>query len=198
MDREIPVNYPTLLTVSGHALLVDGSDMGVRKAIHRLHALGRVMEQVASGFGELNAISGVQHQSLTAVQRLQGSRGVPVVEVAEYLRRSGTFVTLESTKLARRGLLEKRSDAADGRRVLLRLTGEGHRLLTDLSPSKRIINDLLFESLDRDKFQQLSDLLDVLLPNAEQAAGMLELLNKDRKRTKPAAAPQAEAKKRAM
>jgi DNA-binding MarR family transcriptional regulator len=183
MERETRVNHPKLLTVSRAELLVDGSDAMARNVIHRLHALGRVMEQVAAGFGELNAISGVQHQILTAVQRLQGVAGVPVVDVAQYIRRSGAFVTLESTKLVTTGFLEKLSDSADGRRVLLRITREGNRTLVDMAPTQCRINDLLFESFDRKKFEQLSLLLDDLLPSADHAAGMLELLNKDRKRT---------------
>lgn len=182
MERETQVNYPKLLTISRQDLLVDGSDATARNVIHRLHALGRVMEQVASGFGDLNGISGVQHQILTAVQRLQGTVGVPVVEVADYIRRSGAFVTLESTKLVGAGFLEKLSDSADGRRVLLRITQEGHRTLVELAPTQRQINDLLFEALDKKKFEQLSLLLDDLLPSADHAAGMLELLGKDRKR----------------
>ena len=45
---------------------------------------------------------------------------VPVVDVAQYIRRSGAFVTLESTKLVNLGFLEKLNDSADGRRVLLK------------------------------------------------------------------------------
>jgi DNA-binding MarR family transcriptional regulator len=183
------VNHPKLLTVSRSDLLVDGSDAMARNVIHRLHALGRVMEQIAAGFGELNTISGVQHQILTAVQRLQGVAGVPVVDVAQYIRRSGAFVTLESTKLVTSGFLEKLSDSADGRRVLLRITQDGHRTLVDMAPTQRRINDLLFEAFDRKKFEQLSVLLDDLLPSADHAAGMLELLNKDRKRA--SASPRA-------
>jgi len=198
MKRETRVNHPKLLTVSRSDLLVDGSDALARNVIHRLHALGRVMEQVAGGFGELNGISGVQHQILTAVQRLQGVAGVPVVDVAEYIRRSGAFVTLESTKLVGAGYLEKLSDSADGRRVLLRVTQEGHRTLADLAPTQRQINDILFESFDRAKFEQLSVLLDDLLPSADHAAGMLELLNKDRKRSGGSQRSAGRTKKKAV
>jgi len=195
--RETAVNYPKLLTVSRPDLLVDGSDAMLRNVIHRLHAHGQVMEQLASGFGQLYGVSGVQHQVLTAAQRLQGAEGVAVVDVANYIRRSGAFVTIESGKLVAAGLLEKLSDAADGRRVLLRLTQSGHKCLMELAPVQRSINDLLFASLDREKFLQLSALLDDLLPNAEHAAGMLNLINKDRKRAPSRTGTQLEAKKAA-
>src|SRR5882724_202198 len=97
--RETQVNHPPLLTVTNPDLLMDGSDAMARNVIHRLHAHGQVMEQLASGFGELYGVGGVQHQVLTAVQRLQGAEGISVVEVADYLRRSGAFVTIESGKL---------------------------------------------------------------------------------------------------
>lgn len=198
MERETRVNHPKLLTVGRLDLLVDGSDAVARNVIHRLHALGRVMEQIASGFGELNGISGVQHQILTAVQRLQGTAGVPVVDVADYIRRSGAFVTIESTKLVGSGFLEKLSDSADGRRVLLRITQDGHRALVELAPTQRQINDLLFEALDKKKFEQLSILLDDLLPSADHAAGMLELLGKDRKRGNASPRPTGRSRKKAV
>jgi DNA-binding MarR family transcriptional regulator len=181
--QETAVNHPRLLTVSRPDLLVDGSDAKLRNVIHRLHSHGQVMEKLAGGFGRLYGVSGVQHQIMTAVQRLQGTEGVAVVDVAEYIRRSGAFVTIESGKLVASDLLEKMSDATDGRRVLLRLTREGHKRLADLAPVQRRINDMLFASLDRDRFLQLAMLLEDLLPNAEHAADMLELINKDRKRT---------------
>ncbi len=180
--RETQVNHPPLLTVTNPDLLMDGSDAMARNVIHRLHAHGQVMEQLASGFGELYGVGGVQHQVLTAVQRLQGIDGISVVDVADYLRRSGAFVTIESGKLVAAGLMEKLNDVNDKRRVLLRLTAEGHKRLIDLAPTQRTVNDLLFASLDRVKFLQLAALLDDLLPCAEHAADMIKLINRERKR----------------
>jgi len=183
MRRETAVNHPKLLTVSRPDLLEDGSDLRLRAVIHRLHSHGQIMDQLASGFGELYGVSGVQHQMMTTIQRLQGVDGVAVVEVAEYIHRSGAFVTVETGKLVGAGLVEKGSDINDGRRVLLRLTPEGNKRLADLAPIQRSINDLMFSFLDREKFQQLAELLEELLPSTEHAADMLKLINKDRKRT---------------
>jgi len=75
-----------------------------------------------------------------------------------------------------RGILEKASDPADGRRVLLKHTAKGLELLRRLAPYQQRINDVLFESLDARRFKQLRVLARELLASGDRAVSMLEYL----------------------
>jgi hypothetical protein len=61
----------------------------------------------------------VQYEIFMIVRRFGAGTGISVGKVADRLHRSGAFTTIEAAKLAERGLIEKRPDPADGRKVLL-------------------------------------------------------------------------------
>jgi DNA-binding MarR family transcriptional regulator len=96
-----------------------------------------------------------------------------VGEVAARLHRSGAFITIEANKLVARGILEKASDPADGRRVLLKCTARAHALLERMAPYQRRVNDVLFERLDARRFRQLRLLARDLIASGDRAVAML-------------------------
>ena len=105
-------------TVSRAALLVEGSDAEFRGLIHDLIAYGHRLDACRDAFAAIVGMSGAQYEILMLVSRAQGA--LSVGEVAARLHRSGAFITIEANKLAERGILEKASDPADGRKVRLR------------------------------------------------------------------------------
>ena len=171
MARARRKTYP--LTVSRAALLTRGSDAEFRQLIHDLIAYGHRLDACRDAFAEIIGVSGAQYEILMLVSRADG---LAVGEVAERLHRSGAFITIEANKLAQRGLLEKASDPADGRRVLLRMTAKSVALVERLAPYQRKINDVLFEFLDAKRFKQLRALSSDLVACGDRAITMLELL----------------------
>ncbi|HEX2567196.1 MAG TPA: MarR family transcriptional regulator [Burkholderiales bacterium] len=161
------------LTVSRPALLADGSDTEFRGLIHDLIAYGHRLDACRDAFAAIVGVSGVQYEILMLVSRAEG---LSIGEVAARLHRSGAFITIEANKLVERGVLEKASDPADGRRVLLRNTAKSVELLRRLAPYQQRINDLLFESLDARRFRQLRSLARELLASGDRAVSMLEFL----------------------
>lgn len=161
------------LTVSRAALLVRGSDAEFRRLIHALVAYAHRLDTCRDAFAEIAGISGAQYEILMLVSR---SDGLPVGEVAAHLHRSGPFITVEANKLVARGILEKSSDPADGRRVLLRTTSKGLGVVERMAPHQRRINDVLFECLDTKRFLQLRRLASDLLVCGDHAVAMLEAL----------------------
>src|SRR3954466_1231435 len=139
-------------TVSRAALLVDGSDAPFRQLIHDLIAYGHRLDACRDAFAAIVGVSGAQYE---VVMLLSRSDGLSVGEVAARLHRSGAFITIEANKLAAGGILEKRSDPADGRRVLLKSTARAQALLQRMAPYQRQINDVLFERLDAKRFAQM-------------------------------------------
>ena len=169
--RRKPVPPPP--TVSRAALLIDGSDAEFRRLIHDLIAYGHRLDACRDAFAAIAGISGVQYEILMLLSR---SAGLAVGEVAARLHRSGAFITIEANKLVARGILEKASDPADGRRVVLKCTPRAHALLERMAPYQRRINDVLFERLDTRRFRQLRLLARDLVASGDRAVAMLDFM----------------------
>ena len=160
-------------TVSRPTLLVRGSDAQFRQLIHNLIAYGHRLDACRDAFAAIIGVSGVQYEIVMLVSRAEG---LSVGEVAARLHRSGAFITIEANKLAQRGLLEKASDPADGRKVVLRMNAKSEQLVERLSPYQRKVNDALFECLDAKRFAQLRGLASDLVVCGDRAVAMLDLL----------------------
>jgi MarR family transcriptional regulator, organic hydroperoxide resistance regulator len=160
-------------TVSRPALLVKGADGEFRRLIHDLIAYGHRLDACRDAFAAIAGISGVQYEILMLVSRAEG---LAIGEVAARLHRSGAFITIEANKLVERGILEKASDPADGRRVLLKSTRKSLELLGRLAPYQRRINDVLFDCLDAKRFRQLRALAGDLLACGDRAVALLGFL----------------------
>jgi len=160
-------------TVSRPALLAGGSDAEFRGLIHDLIAYGHKLDACRDAFAAIAGISGAQYEILMLVSRADG---LSVGEVAARLHRSGAFITIEANKLAERGILDKASDPADGRRVLLKMNAKSVQLLEQLAPYQRRINDVLFEFVDAKRFRELRALAAELVVRGDRAVAMLELL----------------------
>ena len=164
------------LTASRQELLRDGSDAAFRLLVHRLLGFGALLETIRSGFAEMIGLTGIQYTCLISVRHLQDDRGVGVKRLAEHLSLSGAFVTIETGKLVRQGLLSKRANPEDKRRVLLSVTEKGQGLLAELAPVQRDVNDALFASLSAADADRLSALMSDLLSDARQALALLDYL----------------------
>ena len=169
----MPRKKPRPVTVSRPALLAQGSDAAFRGLIHDLIAYGHKLDACRDAFAAIAGISGAQYEILMLVSRADG---LSVGEVAARLHRSGAFITIEANRLAERGILEKVSDRADGRRVLLKTTAKALALLERLAPYQRRVNDVLFEFVDAKGFRELRALAAELVARGERAVAMLELL----------------------
>lgn len=162
------------LTVSRAELLVAGSDQEFRGFIHAMLALAARVERIRARFGKLIGISGIQYTILISILRLQALHDVSVRILADHLHLSGAFVTIETNKLLGLGLIEKAPDQNDQRRVRLRVTAKGRRLLGRLAPTQRKANDVLFEVLTADQFAFLCSLLPRLVKSADRSLRLLD------------------------
>ena len=110
------------LTVSRKALLKAGSDRRFRTLIHDLLTVTARMELVRGHLGTRMGISGPQYSVLIAIAHLQDKSGVSVGTIAQALHVSSAFIAAETGKLARLGLVLKRTNPCDRRGVLLSLS----------------------------------------------------------------------------
>lgn len=142
--------------------------------VHDSLAFAARIEAIRDGYARLIGISGVQYTILIAVNHLQFDENVSVTRVAEHLHLSGAFITNETNKLARLGLLAKEPDPEDGRRLILRTTEEAQRRLGRLAEVQSEVNDEHFSPLaEGDNFDVYRDLVSRLVDSTDRALALL-------------------------
>jgi DNA-binding MarR family transcriptional regulator len=163
-------------TVSRPELLANGSDRDFRALVHGLLAFSARLEAVRSGFGGLLGLTGIQYTILISVGHLEPAGDVGVNHIAAHLHISGAFVTIETGKLLKLGLLAKRPHTRDRRRVCLSITEKGSALLQQLAPIQAQVNDVLFEFLDTAQFRQFRELVGRMTECGDRAVTLLQHL----------------------
>ena len=108
-----------------------------------------------------------------------GEGDVTVGAIADQLHLSGAFVTTETGKLLRAGLITKVQDITDRRRVCLRVTPKGRDLLAELAPVQVQVNDVLFDFIGPDQVKQLGAVIDRIVTCGDRAISLLDYLSKD-------------------
>ena len=162
--------YAMPTTVSRAALLENGSDRRFRSFVSDLFTINARMEQVREHLGRRMGLSGPQYSLMVAVAHLQGDFGIGVGALAQALHVSSAFVASETGKLARRGLLFKRTNPVDQRGVLLTVAPAGRLMIDRVSVEIRAVNDLFFGALDREAFHTLSSAAAALVESSVKAA----------------------------
>ena len=163
-------------TVSKPELLVDGKDAAFRRFIHDFLAFAARLMEVRGGFGESMGLTGTAYSTLISIAHLSGEEGVGVSRIAEHLHLSGAFVTIEVAKLVKAGLVRKRTNAKDRRRVLLTVTPKARQMLDELTRIQAPVNDALFDCLSAAEFEILRDIMARLVPCADHALSLIDFL----------------------
>jgi DNA-binding MarR family transcriptional regulator len=161
--------YRAPLTTSREPLLDDGTDRRFRGLIHDLFTVAARMELVREYLGRRIGVSGPQYSVLMAIAHLQGARGTSVGTVAQALHVSSAFITAETGKLARLGLVLKRTNPADRRGVLLSLAAAGRSQIERLSAEIRTVNDRVFGLFDAKSFAALCTAAGKLVEGSNRA-----------------------------
>jgi|SRR6478752_4666349 DNA-binding MarR family transcriptional regulator len=169
-DREIDAgSYALPATVTRAPLLKGGSDQRFRALVADLFTISMRMEMVREHLGRRMGISGPQYSIVVAVAHLQGRAGISVGSLAQALHVSSAFIATEGGKLARCGLLLKRTNPLDRRVVLLSVAAAGRLAVDRVSAEIRTVNDLFFGSLDATSFASLSVAAGALVESSAKA-----------------------------
>lgn len=144
-------------TTARAELTPDGTGERFRHLVNDLLTIAVRMDAVRERFAQLVGVTAPQYTVLVTVAQLESApAGATVRAVAEHMHVSGAFVTAETGKLAKRGLLAKRPNPADGRSVLLSLTPKGRKALETALPHIRAVNDVFFGKLGAEEFERLA------------------------------------------
>lgn len=177
---QAPDAPPLGATVTRSELLAGGTDRAFRQLVHDMITFGGHIQEVRNRLAATIGLSGTQYTILIAIARLRTEGGVGVNRVAEHLHLSGAFVTIEVNRLVEAGLVSKRTNPEDRRRVLLEITEKGRHLLDRLQPVQRPVNDTLFESITTEEFDLLRRVMGRLVGNGGRALRLIDYLTEGR------------------
>jgi MarR family transcriptional regulator, organic hydroperoxide resistance regulator len=156
-----------------HPALLDGkSDRAFRKFVSDFFTVANRIEATRRYLGARIGVSGPQYSMMMAIAELEGSAGVSVGRVAEFLHVAPTFVTAESGKLHRLGLIGKGPDAADRRVARLRISRKGRTALGSMVPFLRQVNDMFFDLESPAQFATLCRALARLVETSGRAIAL--------------------------
>jgi MarR family transcriptional regulator, organic hydroperoxide resistance regulator len=133
------------------AILVDGRDDQFRATLDDLLTFAMRLQQVREALAKRIKLSPPQYNILMILAHT-GQAGITISQMAERLRVSVPFVVQETGRLEQAGLVAKIPDADDKRRVILELTSQSRKLLTEIAPLQVEVNDVLFSELSRSDF----------------------------------------------
>jgi MarR family transcriptional regulator, organic hydroperoxide resistance regulator len=170
------------LTVSRAELLVTEDDAVFRQAIHDALGFSSRLEEIRNGLAALTGLTGPAYSILIAIEHLSRETEVGISAVGEHLHLSGAFVTNEVNKLVKAGLVGKRQHRDDGRRVVLTVTAQASRLLNNLAPIQRPVNDAIFATLTRTQFRNFAQIIASLVNGTKEALPLLQFLAEQQRR----------------
>lgn len=136
---------PRPLTTSRPALLNDGSDGAFREMVSDLVAFSGRLQEIREVIARAIGITPPQYTIVMTLSKLGSD--LTVTDLADHLRVSVPFIVTETRRLEDLGLLEKRGDPVDRRRVRLVLTEQAMTVLADIAPLQVRVNDTLYRTL---------------------------------------------------
>ncbi|TCH96463.1 MarR family transcriptional regulator [Roseococcus sp. SYP-B2431] len=177
------------LTVSSPILLSQGSDREFRRLVHNLFGFLARHEAIREGHGAFIDLAGIEYTVLISIAHLSAESDVSVRDVAEHLHLSGAFVTTVTNRLLAKGLVAKRTDPTDRRRLCLTVARQGRDLLATLAPTQRQVNDVQFEGISAEEFRTLSNLIERLIDSSGRALSLQRYLAENARASTPAKLP---------
>jgi DNA-binding MarR family transcriptional regulator len=151
---------------------VNGSDLDFREFIADLFAAVGGLHSLRRALASSVGLSAAEFSILLATWHLQKKGTVGIITIAKHLHVAAAHVTAEVGQLVARGLLKKTPHPHDTRAVLVVLTHQGSKVLTQLAPLLRGINDRLFSGNDVSDVAILSRFLKQLAGESANAIRM--------------------------
>jgi len=174
--RHTKADSHLILTVSRPELLVDDNDLAFRHLIHDTLAFASRLQEVRNRLGQQIGLTGTAFTALISIHHLEGNDGIGVNQLADHLHLSGAFVTIEVNKMVNDGLVTKRTNPSDRRRVLLTVTPKAKDLLQALTTIQRPANDMLLSDLSTEEFHLLRKLMARLVVTGDKSLALLDYL----------------------
>lgn len=154
----------------------DEHDEITRQFVHHAMAFAARMQDIRKALGRTIGLSGTQYTILISIARRERKGGVGLRDIAERLHFTPAFLTIEVNKLAAAGLIAKKENPDDRRRVLLTISPKARELLRSIRAIQQPANSVLFEDVTTDDFDMMRRKMLGLVNNSERALQLIGLL----------------------
>jgi MarR family transcriptional regulator, organic hydroperoxide resistance regulator len=159
-------------TVSLPPFLANGTDLDFREFIADLFAAVGGMHSLRRALASSVGLSAAKFSIVLATWHLQKKGTVGISTIAKHLHVAAAHVTAEVGQLVAKGVLKKKPHPHDTRAVSVVLTHRGRKILMQLVPLLRGINDRLFSGNDASDVAVLSRFLRQLAGESANAIRM--------------------------
>ena len=167
-------NQNTSLTITKPEFLVDGSDSEFRSFIYSLLISSLHMEKLRDQIGDLIGVNGIQYHILAVISEKTRDEPITVGNVARTLQAGSTHITMETSKLFKKGLIEKKPNPEDRRSILLSLTDKGLATLASVALSRQEINNTIFAGFSKQDFDNFKFLINKMVGTTSRAISVAE------------------------
>ena len=170
----------TYLTITRPEFLTNGSDSDFRKFIYGLLISSLHMEKLRDQIGDLIGVNGIQYHILAVISENRTSDTISVGEVAKILQAGSTYITMETGKLAKLGLIKKETNHRDRRSILLSLSKKGQEVLNSVAGSRQEINDAIFDGFSKNDFETFQVLIKKMVSTTSQAISVAKKIQAEK------------------
>jgi len=169
------------LTITRPEFLTDGSDADFRSFIYGLLISSLHMGKLRDQIGDLIGVNGIQYHILAVISEKAPRGSITVGEVAKILRAGSTHITMETGKLFKQGLIEKKPNQLDRRSILLSLSDKGRTVLGSVAKSRQEINNTIFGGFSKKDFEYFQVLIKKMVSTTSQAISVAEKIKAETK-----------------
>jgi MarR family transcriptional regulator, organic hydroperoxide resistance regulator len=141
-----------LVTLTGN-----GDERAFRDFMSDLFAAAATMQALRRVTAQPFGLSSTELAVMVAVAKLNCDPSIR--RIADHLHVSASNVTADVGRLVRARLLTKLPDPEDARAIKVALTEKGAKLIQEMAPALRAVNDRLFANMSKDDMAMLDRLL---------------------------------------
>lgn len=146
-------------------------DLSPVAVVARLERLRRIIDiELEATFAE-HGLNGPDFAALVTLRRLDEPGGVSQRRLIRELNLTSGTVSVRVERLAERGFVTRTEDLQDRRNTLVALTQAGHELFDRVTPAHIATENRLLAALSDEQFDELVELLRLLLISFEGWAG---------------------------
>jgi MarR family transcriptional regulator, organic hydroperoxide resistance regulator len=156
-------------SVGIETLVVDGDERAFRDFMSDIFAAAATMQNLRRTTAKPLGISSTELAVMMAVAKINSNPSIR--RIADHLHVSASNVTADVGKLVRAKYLTKVPDPEDARALKVALTSKGTKLIQDMAPALRAVNDRLFANMSKKDMMTLTQLLRQIIVEGGKLAG---------------------------
>jgi MarR family transcriptional regulator, organic hydroperoxide resistance regulator len=139
------------------ALAQNGDEGAFRDFMSDMFAAAATMQALRRRTAQPFGLSSTELAVMVTVAKINSNPSIR--RIADHLHVSASNVTADVGRLVRARLLTKLPDPEDARAIKVALTEKGRKLIQDIAPALRAVNDRLFANMSGDEMATLDRLL---------------------------------------